>query len=406
MKFKAIGFQLAAGVLRAIYFFIKIMSRRRDRIVLICCEDDEPTQDIRDLAEALRAQGAEVLVRAGRMRRNPAGALAFIGEMLGQMRAIASARVCAIDAYAASVSLLRHRAGTRFVQLWHAPEAIKKFSLQIVGTPAGQRPETARALHMHEGYDAILCPSDATRPFFEEAFGYPASAFVKLGLPALDRISALRDCGGGSARAELLAQYPALAGRKVVVYAPTFRDGRPVDAAGLANALKAEAGRLPGARAALVLKLHPLDAARDEIETFLRNTQDTRDTAEAGEAGPFVLCSDDEFPTLRWYALADAVVTDYSGVIVEAAAFGTAVYGYLYDADRYAAERGLNVDLRCEAIGPYCFKEAAALSAQALRDLYEGTYDFARLRAFRDKYLEVPLSGNTEHLAAWLLSLI
>jgi len=393
VKLKIIGLYIVVGVLRIVYFFIKLKARRSDRIVLICCEDDEPTQDIKDLAEALRSRGADVEVCAGRMRRSVKGAFAFTKVMLEQMRAIASARVVAIDAYAASVSLLRRRKETKVVQLWHAPEAIKKFSLQIVGTPAGQRPGVAKALHMHEGYDAILCPSDATRRFFEEAFGYPASAFVKLGLPSLDRVAALRE-EGGPARAELLARYPVLEGRKVIVYAPTFRDGRQVDVAGLVGAMREKIGYRPAHRVALVLKLHPLDR---KPSSWLTRT-------DAGE-DPFVLCVDEEFPARQWFALADAVITDYSGVIVEAAAFGLPVYGYLYDINLYEKERGLNVDLRREAIGPYCMTDAGALAEQVLRDIREGTYAIACLRAFRNKYLEVPLSGNTERLADWLLAM-
>ena len=50
--------------------------------------------------------------------------------------------------------------------------------------------------------------------------------------------------------------------------------------------------------------------------------------------------------------------------------------------------------------------DASALAEQVLRDIREGAYANACLRAFRNKYLEVPLTGNTERLADWLFDRI
>ncbi|MCL1895445.1 MAG: CDP-glycerol glycerophosphotransferase family protein [Clostridiales bacterium] len=377
------------------------------------------------------------------------------------LRAVAASRVVVIDAFCLAVSIPKKRPGQKVVQIWHAPEAIKKFSQQILDTQAGYKSRTAEILCMHRGYDYILCPADATLPFFSEAFGYPENVFVKYGLPSLDRIGLMKRPAPGegetpervTARSAIHARYPVLregaGGRPLtIVYAPTFRDGdhsagstgnsadaagptgNSADAVGLVRAFvealdktidsgkemrdcRGGASPLPemtkpeinaGAideklpRIALVLKLHPLDPG------YPGSGEGDSCIAPSASPAPFAL-KDKEFPLTDWYAAADVIITDYSGVAVEAAAAGVASYYYVYDIDDYKARRGLNVDLREEAVGKYAFMDAGALARQVLRDFSNGGYDYDALAAFRGKYLETPLSGNARALAAFIAGL-
>ena len=261
---------------------------------------------------------------------------------------------------------------------------------------------------MHRNYDFILCPSDATLPFFEEAFGYPENAFVKYGLPSLDRLGEIKrpEQGGPEtperikARMAIREKYPELDGSAekrplTIVYAPTFRDGAEVDVAGLTRAFEKT---MPDA--IIVLKLHPLDAVKN-AELMDINVRDIRQENESH------VIIDNTFPLIDWYAAADVIITDYSGAAVEAAATGTASYYYIYDIDEYKDRRGLNVDLRDEAIGKYAFKDANELARQALSDFTtdkESKYDYGALSEFADKYLELPLDGNTKKLAAFIIN--
>ena len=386
---KVFALKTAAAGVRFLAAIAKVFADRKTDIILISCQGNEPSQDILDLAAKLQDR-FKIKVIAGKMRRSAGGAFSFAGKLFTMLRYTVKTKVVVIDAYCMAVSIPKKRQGQTVVQLWHAPEAIKKFSLQITDTPAGYSKRTTGILCMHRNYDYILCPADATRPFFEEAFGYPESAFVKLGLPSLDRIGLMK-------HKKIYEKYPELSGEErrplTVVYAPTFRDGEPVDAEGLAGAFN------DAENVALVLKLHPLDTYEPTISSIIR---------------------DREFPLIDWYDIADIVITDYSGVAVEAAAAGVASYYYIYDIDSYKAKRGLNVDLREEAISKYAFTDANTLAAQVIndyknvdhfvaaasRDDKTGLYDYEALKAFADKYLEVPLSGNTEKLAEFIAGLV
>ncbi|GHU67139.1 CDP-glycerol--glycerophosphate glycerophosphotransferase [Clostridia bacterium] len=419
------------------YAPIRTFSRRiKGKVTLLSSQDDVPSRDIRMLAAALSAgqrdrpsvlscgqdrrpvplsciSNPKVVVLAGRMRRSFAGALKFAGHLLRELYHIASSEVVVLEGYTVSVGAVKHKPGVTILQMWHAPDAIKKFSRQLLDTPAGQSTELADALGMHRNYDYLLCPSPAVAPAFKEAFGVTDEQLVYLGMPRIDYLSALRQkqhsgdgsfcaehSGDGSScvtltdeprstRAKILGKYPRLHARQgdassafprpVIVYAPTFRDGRPVELNGLLK-------HFDFGRFTLVVKLHPLYPQEISAEWTNRDG----------------LLFDKEFSTDEWLTTAAAVITDYSGVAVEAAAAAVPVYFYVYDIDQYMAERGLNFDLRREAVAPYVFMNGTALAGA----LDPAVYDLTRLRTFRERMLSCPDMGNTERLAAFVRSFL
>ena len=413
---KGFVYRAAAALISIAAFVIRLFVRQRDMILLISCQSDEPTRDILDLAEAIRGISAvpssvqnapRVKVMAGRMERSAGGAFSFAGKLLSMLKHLAAARIVVLDAYCPAVSIPGKIKGQKVVQIWHAPEAIKKFSWQIVDTQAGYDSSMAKALKMHRNYDCIICPSDATRPFFAEAFGYPESVFVKYGLPTLDRIGAVKRPGTGElesperikARTAIYGKYPELdsVGRPLtIVYAPTFRDGTEIDATGLVKAFeKAHSGGF-----VIVLKLHPLDAIKNADAMRVQDETWLRDES--------CVIIDTVFPLIDWYAAADVIITDYSGAAVEAAAADVASYYYIYDIDEYKKRRGLNVDLRDEVVGKYAFTDAEMLAEQVFKDfpsVRDSLYDYQALSDFTCKYMGVPLKGNAINLALFVAKL-
>ena len=411
---------MAAAFVSAAAAFIRLFVKQQDLVLLISCQNDEPSQDILDLAAAIEEVAAQqkktrVKVISGRMDRSIGGAFSFVGKLLSMLKEIAAAKIVVLDAYCPAVSIPRKRKDQKVVQIWHAPEAIKKFSLQITDTPAGYSSQTTKILKMHKNYDYILCPAEATLPFFEEAFGYPKSAFVKYGLPSLKRLGSVKKPQTGEAESQarietkktIQERYPELGAKDVssqsdkpliIVYAPTFRDGTDLDVAGLIAAFEQTMPEIM-----IVLKLHPLDYVKNTLHAS--TSEGSLD--EVWIRDESCVIKDSEFPLIDWYAAADLIVTDYSGVAVEAAAAGVASYYYIYDIDEYKERRGINVDLREEAVGKYALKDANELASQVLCDFGSReaiSYDYKALSEFRDKYLEVPLEDNANTLAEFILN--
>lgn len=343
----------------------------KGRVAIISRESNSPTLDIRMLSDSLTRRGdIEVVVLCKMLEHNY---FSYMLHLMKQFHAFMTCDVIVLDTYCIMASIMRNHRRTNVVQMWHALSAVKKFSWQTVGLRDGRSPFIAKAMHMHEGYDYVLCASDITAEHFCAAFRVTRDKIVKLGLPRIDRIREDKT----KVADVIYARYPELAGnRKNILYVPTFRKGRSVDVQSLANALDPE-------RYNLIVKLHPIDYMS---------------TVRIDRQG---IIFDEEFDSYDMLGIADAVISDYSSYVVEASLRDIPLYLYTYDYEDYKDRVGLNVRYEEEAIGRYAYSSAVQLT-KAL----EEPYDFEALRKFRDKYIDVDTNNCTEQLTDFIEKLI
>lgn len=99
-----------------------------------------------------------------------------------------------------------------------------------------------------------------------------------------------------------------------------------------------------------------------------------------------------EFSAIDLLTIADYVITDYSGIAIEAAVLDKKTYYYLYDYDEYKKNNGLNIDIYNEM--PQCaFKHASDL----FNKIDNGVYNYEALQKYKSKYI-TNLKGNSTEL--------
>ena len=336
--------------------------RKPKKIAIISRESDEKTLDVAMLEQELKSRGIHVKVLSKLLTKDKSvkNAVGYIGHALRQEAEILSSDVVVLDTYCIPASLLPHRKSTKIIQIWHALGAVKKFGWQTVGRADGTSERTARLMRMHHGYDYVVCPSEVTAEYYSEAFRVPKEKIVKLGLPRIDYIKKITHEESESTKEKILSRYPGLknTNKKIVLYAPTFRRGQMPDVAGLTAALDPEEYNL-------LVKLHPLYGGGN---IFFRDH----------------IFYDESFSTYELLAVTDAVVSDYSALVIEATLAEKPLYLYIYDEVEYSKNTGLNMNLEEEAIGKYAFRKATDLVA-ALKE----PYDLQALQEFRQKYIQV-----------------
>lgn len=361
------------------------MKARRKTVSIISRESDSKTLDIAMLEEELMKRGVRVRVLSKLLTKDRSlKALGYAGHVLKQEAAILSSDVVVLDTYCIPASMFPHRKGTKVVQMWHALGAIKKFGWQTVGKAGGSSERTARLMRMHHGYDYVVCASDVTAAHFCEAFGTERDKIVKCGLPRIDYVKSVASGDLRENRLERIYKlYPQLKnGRKTILYAPTFRKGKAVEAQSLIDALGPD-------KYNIVVKLHPL--YRDAVRT-------------EGEFDTVIF--DEVFPSNDWLAAADVIISDYSSFVIESTLADKPLFIYAYDLEDYQANTGLNTDFAAEPIAPYVFRDAVSLAkaVDAACASDEG-YDIRALRAFRDRYIDIPTDNCTAALADFIISL-
>ncbi len=360
------------------------MKEKTVKVSIISRESDSRTLDIAMLEEELLRRGVRVRVLSKLLTKDRSlKAAGYAGHVIKQEAAILASDVVVLDTYCIPASMFPHRKGTKVVQMWHALGAIKKFGWQTVGKAGGSSERTARIMKMHRGYDYVVCASDVTADAFCEAFGTDRSKIVKYGLPRIDYVKSV---ASGSRHEETLKKifrtYPQLKnGKKTILYAPTFRKGRAVEAQSLIDALGPD-------KYNIVVKLHPV--YREAVRT-------------EGEFDTVIF--DDAFPSNDWLAAADIIISDYSSFVIESTLADKPLFIYAYDMEDYDADTGLNTDFAAEPIAPYVFRDAASLAEAADACATAGVYDFEAMRAFRDRYIDIPTDNCTAALADFIISL-
>jgi len=358
---------LAIAAAGALYAPIKLLPTR-NRVTIISRQSNSPSLDIRYLVAALErlADPPEVVVLTRRLEPGLADRLGYILHILHQMVSVATSKVLVLDTYSIVASVLSHKRSLHIVQMWHATGAFKKFGLSTVGQPDGADPDIARLMRMHQGYHTVVASGPAAVAPFAESLGTPEERVVVCPLPRFDF---LRD---GEAKKEvrrrILAAFPELVDRKVLLFAPTLglsRQGRTSITSRL-EAIAEEAGF------ALISSFHPV--------------QERRVSGHRREA---------EFSTLEWLTVAQVFVTDRSSLIFEAAYLGLGVHVFPFVRPRPLLNDSSHLDR--DLLDRLMVSDAGTLQSRIVAG--RDNSDVAAL--LRERYLRFP-SGKScsDELAA------
>jgi CDP-glycerol glycerophosphotransferase (TagB/SpsB family) len=223
------------------------------------------------------------------------------------------------------VHVVRHRKATTVVQVWHAAGALKRFGLDA---PVLRRPSERRFLHRN--YDYVVVGGEAARGPYASALRTPVRRVLALGSPRTDFF--FDAAAMGAARRRILAAHPQLEGKRVVLYAPTFRGAGETKRAAPGFDAQRLRAQLPDSYA-LVLKTHP--------------NLDPDATPTAG----FDLVFDPTAEINEIFTVSDILVTDYSSSIFEWALLRRPLVLLVGDLERYELDPGMYIDYRNGMIG-------------------------------------------------------
>lgn len=355
--------------LKIIYGILKLFPEKTNKVLFLSRQSDELSLDFSMLKDSLERKNPKVKVISicNRLDDSGNGAIGFGVDTLKSMYHLATSKVCVLDAYWPAVSLLNHKASLTVIQMWHAIGKIKKSGYQTLGKESGRGEVIAKAMQMHEHYDIIIAGGTAWNQYYCESFNTTEDKLLNIGLPRIDHLLETEEKN----KQEALEAYPQLQGKKVLLYAPTFRRNIQLQWGQLLREIDFN-------KYTLIIKGHPnqqLDAKQDGVLT----------------------CP--EFKAVDLLAVCDYLITDYSAIAVEAAVLNKKTCYYLYDYEEYSIKNGLNLN-PFETM-PGC----AFMDAQSLINFIDSeTYPQEALDNYRMKYLPRDLGMSTEKLVEAVLS--
>lgn len=347
---------LAGGV----YWLMKRFPTKH-QVCFFSRQSNTVTVDFRRLEDELKRRDPAVktVMICHQFRNIHDGAVSFAWDMLRSMYYMATSRVCIIDAYWPTVSLLKHKEELTVIQIWHSIGKIKKSGYQTLGNKSGRNAELARAVRMHRNYDYVIAGGKAWNPYYCASFDITEDKLCNYGLPRLDEV-----LEGSEGAKELWEKYPELKGKTVVLYGPTYRKQVLPPPYELTSLFDPE-------KYAVICRFHPNQRFTCELE---------------GEMARY-----SEGETFDFLQICDYFITDYSSLALEAAAMGKKTLYYLFDYERYKSENGLNIDL---------FDVMPRVTSQKAEEIYAmidgNTYPEEELARYRQQFLPEELGKSTE----------
>jgi teichoic acid ribitol-phosphate primase len=373
------------GAVRALLIEIRIWTVRlgfalarplplRRRVVLATAHDPALRGNLAIIRDELarRHPGIPLVEIAHRPAAGPRGRAGALWHALTAGYHLATARLFIVDDYFFPIYVVRPRDGTTIVQTWHASGAFKQFGYSVLDKSFGADEVLTDRVAIHSNYDVCLVSSASVAPHYAEAFRLPIERFVsRLGIPRTDvlfgeeRIARLV--------ADIRSRYAIPDGRRVILYAPTFRGDSVVDATA-GDGL--DLGRLRealGEDHVVLVRLHPF--IREHVAL---------DPALAG----FAIDVSDHPDINELLLVTDLLITDYSSVIYEFSLLGRPMVFFAPDREAYERERGFYFDYASGVPGPV-FETTDALA----RHVRAGAFDLGRVETFRAASFDVA-DGN------------
>ena len=309
-----------------------------------------------------------VVVLAYRAHTGVGGRLAAAIHAMRAGHALARARLTVVDDYFFPIYAAPRRPGTTVVQTWHASGAFKRIGLALDGRSFGADEALLRRVRIHANYDLCLVGSSAAAVHYAQAFGLPRDRFVShLGIPRTDLF--FDEERKRAVAAQIRRRYAIPEGRRIILYAPTFRGDRVTDARASNGLDLAVLARELARDHVVLLRLHPFVRAGADVPR---------------ELASFVVDASIHPDINELMLVSDVLVTDYSSAIFEFSLLERPMAFFAPDLGAYERERGFFFDYRSGVPGPV-FETTEGLAAW----LRAGTYDLERVRRFREESFEV-----------------
>ncbi|GAB3675707.1 hypothetical protein GCM10027589_45800 [Actinocorallia lasiicapitis] len=309
----------------------------RDTVVYDSMNGRRYSCNPRALFEHLRDEGRDldhVWVSADSQFPVPDGARVVRSGSREHVEAVARARY--LVANNRMPRWFRKRDGQTYLQTWHGTP-LKTLGFDV-RTLAGSRDSAwAKIQQDVPQWDHLISPNPFTTPIMRRAYGYEGSV-LETGYPRNDLLNhPYRDLLAADVRDRLGLPH----GKKVVLYAPTWRDDLVV-------------GRRQREQYGLALDLRRARAALADDHVLLLRAHHHMGTGRAWRhRDDFVLDVCDYPDIAELYLVTDVLVTDYSSAMFDFAGTGKPILLFPYDLERYRDEvRGFYFDLAAEAPGP------------------------------------------------------
>ena len=223
---------------------------------------------------------------------------------------------------------------TKIIQLWHGSGAIKKFGYDV--TSQNEIDLINLIKKSSEKIDYVTVTSENIKKFYAGAFQVDENKVLSFGIPRLDYFNKENLSKGNISK--IKSQWPEIKDKKIILYAPTFREDPEYNDVFKYFDVKHFIDIL-GEDHVLFIRLHPKINLISKDVNSIYNLDNVYDLSHYENSEELLLVS-------------DILITDYSSIMADYTILNRPILLFAYDLDNYLKnERGFYFDYKEEAPG-------------------------------------------------------
>ncbi|CAC8043657.1 TPA: CDP-glycerol glycerophosphotransferase family protein [Staphylococcus aureus] len=279
-----------------------------------------------------------------------------------------------VDDFHPLIYTVRFRRSQEVIQVWHAVGAFKTVGFSRTGKKGGPFIDSLN----HRSYTKAYVSSETDIPFYAEAFGIKEKNVVPTGVPRTDVL--FDEAYATQIKQEMEDELPIIKGKKVILFAPTFRGSGhgtahypffKIDFERLARYCEKN-------NAVVLFKMHPF--VKNRLNIADKHKQYFVDVSDFREVNDILF-------------ITDLLISDYSSLIYEYAVFKKPMIFYAFDLEDYITTRDFYEPYESFVPGKIVQSFDALMDALDNED-YEGE----KVIPFLDKHFKYQDGRSSERL--------
>ncbi len=273
----------------------------------------------------------------------------------------------------------RKREGAVFLETWHGTP-LKKLAFDLDDIHAASQDHKTKFFTQSRDWDYLISANRFSTDVFERAFCYPREKIIETGYPRND---ILYSDHADEIREDVRAEFGIPDGRRVILYAPTYRDDQFYGKGEYKFSLQMDLQRMR-------------TEFSQEYVILLRTHYHIADAVDLTGLEDFVYQASNYSDVSKLYLASDICITDYSSVFFDFGNLKRPILFFVYDYENYRNElRGMYIDMERELPGPIVRTNDELIHAlhhiDQISKQYEDRYD-----TFYDKFCHVDDGGASE----------
>lgn len=356
MSLSKLILNIALNIVNILTFFVK---QDKNRITFVSLTQDHLSSDFYLIDKALKKENKyDIHYNLIVFEKNLKGDFKYFLNCLKQLVDLKKSALVIINDNNYVISAFKPK-NTKVLQVWHACGAVKKFGNEV------------KRQYQIRNYDAIICNADIWKSVYSRSFGVSESQVYVTGMPRTDDL--LDFSKQEKNKENFYKKYPQCIGKKLCLYAPTFR-GNIIDGFRIKSFDFKKVESLLSDEYVFLYKFHPLlgDIKVDSKKAINVNKEDL----------------------YTLFTVSDCLISDYSSIIFDYSLLNKKMIAFIDDVGEYDKEIGLNVDFKKDFCGSICMNEEQLASAIKDEKIDE------RISLFQKKFMYFKDGKNTERVVS------